>query len=217
MCPESLELAECKGQLGILVGKAVEILGGLLKVLQRVSGLGRNWLDHFEHLGCGFAQIGRAFSREHLAIFCAPGTFGALGDVDRHVAEQSELHQEHARIAINSRAFVDLHIDTSFKFRSAIGWSGTGDGLGRTHCVGGCLRALVFFAGYGRKKLLDLSDLATGQHDRRALFNSGRVIKVNLVSHQGSKQPGRSQQNEHEGDHRDRGDHQQPGHDFISL
>src|SRR4029453_9971495 len=98
---------------GIFVGKAVEILGRLLKVLQRVSGLGRNRLDHFKHLGCGFAQIGGAFSREHLAIFCAAGTFGALGDVDCHVAEQSELHQERARIAIDFGAFVDLPIDAS--------------------------------------------------------------------------------------------------------
>src|SRR4029453_5252585 len=122
----------------------VEILGRLLKVLQRVSGLSRNWLDDFKHLGCGFAQIGRAFPREHLAILSAAGTFGALGHVDGHVAEQSELRHSRARIAIDSGASVHLYIDPSFKLRFAFGWSGGGVGLGRMKGRVGLLCALFF-------------------------------------------------------------------------
>jgi len=64
---------------------------------------------------------------------------------------------------------------------------------------------------------LDLTNLAACQHHRRALFNAGCVIKINLVGHQRPEQPGRAEQNQKEGHHRDRPDHEQAGHDFISL
>src|SRR5205807_10617881 len=77
--------------------------------------------------------------------------------------------------------------------------------------------AFLFFARDWRKKFLDLSNLATRKHYRRALFNSDCVVEINLVGHKRPEQPRSAKQNKNERDHRDRPDHEQPGHNFISL
>ena len=79
------------------------------------------------------------------------------------------------------------------------------------------LRLFFFLRRHGRIQLLDLSNLAACQHHRRALFDPGCVIEVNLVSHKWPEQSRRAEQNQKERDHRDRADHEQAGHDFISL
>jgi hypothetical protein len=81
-----------------------------------------------------------------------------------------------------------------------------------------CLLCLLFFfRRHGGIQFLYLTNLAARQHHRRALFNSGRVIEINLVGHQRPEQSRCAEQDQKKGDHCDRADHEQAGQNFISL
>src|SRR2546430_1699833 len=79
----------------------------------------------------------------------------------------------------------------------------------------GCNR-LDYFQHFSRG-FAEIECTLLGQHYRYALFNAGRIIVVNLVSHQRSEQSWCPEQDEKECDYRDRPDHEQTSHDFISL
>ena len=217
MCPERLELAKRESQLGIFVGEAVQILRRLLKVFHGVGGLGRNRLDDFKHLGCGFAQIGSALSSEHLAVFGAAGAFSALRDVNSHVAKQSELHQPRLGVTINPGTLIDLNVDAYFESGFVLGRSGAGVWLRRMNCRIGFLCTFLFFGRDGREQFLDLSDFSARQHNRRAYFDSGGVVKIHFVGHERPEKPGSTEQDENKDQNSHRAHHQDTGHYFISL
>src|SRR6202035_4773106 len=86
-----------------------------------VGRFGVDRLDHFQHFGRGFADVGIAFAGKHIAVARASGRFGSLGNVDCHFTEQAELHQAGARVSINTRVAVDLDVDPRFVFWFARG------------------------------------------------------------------------------------------------
>ncbi len=115
---------------------------GLLKVLHCVSGFDGDRLDNFKHFGGRFAEIGRAFSGEHFPISCPARSFRPLRNVDRHVAEQPELHQARFGVAINHRVSVHLNIYSRFELGFAVSRSRGRVGFGRMDRRGSLLCAL---------------------------------------------------------------------------
>src|SRR5260370_36521221 len=89
----------------------------MLEVFHRAGRFGGDGLDYLQHFRGGFAEIWVAFPGKNFAVARAPGTFSALGNVDRHVPEQAELHQPRARVAINNRVAVHLNVHPRFVFR----------------------------------------------------------------------------------------------------
>ncbi len=45
-----------------------------------------------------------------------PEAVSALGDIDRHVAEHTELHQSRIGVAINDRVTINLNVNSRFVF-----------------------------------------------------------------------------------------------------
>ena len=97
----------------------------------------------------------------------------------------------------------------------ALTWSRTSAPGGRMRIRRGS-RLQRFLVRHGGMQLLDLPNLAAREQDRRAQFNSGRVIEINLVSDERLKQAGRAEQDEDAGQNRDRGEHEHAGQNFIT-
>src|SRR5205823_8010282 len=84
------KLRQTHVQLRILVGDPAQILRRRLEFFQRIGGFRGDRLDDIEHLRNRFAEIRYSFAGENFAVARAAGTVVALGDVDRHFAEQPE-------------------------------------------------------------------------------------------------------------------------------
>src|SRR5262249_39337915 len=125
------------------------------KVFHRGGCFGGDGLDHFQHFGGGFAEVGIPFAGKDLPVARAPGGFSPLGNVDRHFAEETELHQTRLRISIDQGVSINLNSIPRFVFRFSWIWRRTWTcrrTFLRRREDGGCFFSAAFFFARPRRE-----------------------------------------------------------------